>query len=134
MLLAGASLAFADGEVAPEIEREISSALDQAGSGYTDVRVLSEETVNGQNCYRIAFNDQGSDVELVLNKETFSPCEGALMNEHAPYVPVWNPGLWAAVNSSIISSSLYPYRYNRYRRHGYYRSGYDRPCRRHCRR
>ncbi len=125
MVLTCSSLGFADGEVAPEVEQQISSALEKADSGYTNVQVVGEETINNKSCYRITFNDQGNDVELVLNKETFRPCEENLMHRSVPYIPVYNPGLWAAVYSTIINAPRSP---------SSNRPSRARPCNRRCRR
>lgn len=142
VLFACSSLAFAEGAVSSQDEQKIVTALEAVGSGYTNVRVLGEEVVNDQSCYRIAFTDKGNDVELILNKETFRPCDENFVNEQHNPVPVWNPAVWAAVHGSIIGgliASSYPYRsyrshrsYRPYRYghyHRSYRGGYCRRCR-----
>ncbi len=95
--------AFAD-QVADVAAQEINAAFARADQGLSDAEIVGDEMVGAERCYQLSFMDNGIVRNLLVDKTTYLPCEET-NNSMMRYIPPFNPGVWAAVYSTIINSN-----------------------------
>lgn len=101
LTLSTAALADQAADVATQ---EINRAFAQADQGLSDAEIVGEGLIGLESCYQLSFMDNGVVRELFVDKTNYLPCEGA-DNSMMRIIPAYNPGVWAAIYSTVINAS-----------------------------